>query len=57
MPRNKCPPTYVEPRPSEERGYDVLGDWLRQIDRWVNEGGAEERPKRPAEHAPGSLEG
>jgi hypothetical protein len=37
LPRNIAPP------PSEERASDVLSDWWRQIDRWVNEGGAIER--------------
>jgi hypothetical protein len=56
MPANTCPSTCIEPRPSEEGAYDVLGDWLRQIDRWVNEGGAEEWPRTLAEHASMSLE-
>ena len=29
--------------PAEERASDVLADWWRQIDRWVNEGGADEQ--------------
>jgi hypothetical protein len=28
----------------EEDASDILPDWWRQIDRWMNEGGADERP-------------
>jgi hypothetical protein len=46
MPSKKLArPRNVEPRPSRERATDIDG-W-RQIDRWVNEGGAEERKLRP----------
>jgi hypothetical protein len=44
----------VEPRPREERAPDVLADGWRQIDRWVNEGGAEGRTA--AEYISRSLE-
>jgi hypothetical protein len=54
MPKEKHPPSCLEPRHPEER--DPLGDWLRQIDRWVNEGGAEERPRSPAKQAQRSLQ-
>jgi hypothetical protein len=54
MPGNKYPLTSVEPRPSEERLSDGLCDWLRQIDRWVNEGGADEKP---SEYAGGTHSG
>lgn len=48
MPATYRPPTRVEPRPAGERAFDPWPDWWRQIDRWVNEGGAEERPRRSA---------
>jgi hypothetical protein len=57
MPRNYLArPRSVEPRPLEERASDVLADWWRQIDRWMNEGGAEGRPRASAKFTSERLE-
>lgn len=47
MPEDSHPPTRTEPRRAPESDDDAITDSLRQIDRWVNEGGAEERTTGP----------
>lgn len=42
-------PSSVEPDSRDKDASGLLADWWVQIDRWVNEGGADERV-RPAAH-------
>lgn len=48
-------PHSVERLSSEERAPQLAPDWWRQIDRWVNEGGAEEGRRISAKFSSGNL--
>lgn len=41
-------PATVAKHPVEELAGERGSDWWRQIDRWVNEGGAEKRTTTPS---------
>jgi hypothetical protein len=53
---SELPEDRLDERPGEEGAFAAFPDWWRQIDRWVNEGGADERTAAAAQHLPRSVE-